>query len=111
MNATDIFNEFIRQLIPVAVTFIVALVGLVLNEARRLLVERVGMAQAELIESIVDNAVLAAEQYLKSEDGKARKAFAIATAQRELEARGIRIDVERLGAWIEAAVIVQTKDR
>lgn len=60
--------------------------------------------QIAIIINVVQRLVEAAEQVYDSAEGKKKKEYVLELAQKELIARGIKIDVDVLSGYIEAAV-------
>lgn len=60
--------------------------------------------QYELVKSVVDAAVRAAQQMFWNESGTDRKDYVVATVNRQLEDFGIKITSEQLDNLIESAV-------
>jgi len=99
-----IINEFTKALIPIVIAFITAMLGLLLNQARVWMERKIGASQTALIEGVLSQAVKAAQQYVSSDQGKEKKAYAIAHAQLALDQLGLKVNVELLESWIEAAL-------
>jgi len=109
MDTNPLLNSVLQAVVP---PLVVALVGFVL---RYLWVKidsirsQIGASKWSGILDVVSAAVAAAEQSglagLIVSEGKAKKAFAIETAQKFLLERGINIDLNTLDRLIEAAVL------
>lgn len=96
--------DAVEILLPVLISLLAVLLSLVLAEVRNLLAQKVGAEKASAIERLADSAVLAAQQYLSTADGQAKKAYALAYLQAALDARGIKIDAAQLSVLIEATL-------
>lgn len=60
--------------------------------------------QVNLIKTIIQQLVFAAEQVYDKADGEKKKQYVLECAQKELDLRGIKIDVDVLSAYIEGEV-------
>jgi hypothetical protein len=96
--------EFLSALLPILVTFVSGVAGFLMLEARRLLVEKVGQERARTVEHFVRLGVFAAEQYLQSAEGQAKKQWALAWIEYQLKLRGIAINYIQVSELIEAIV-------
>jgi len=74
----------------------------------------VGLARANsagtrwaLIEQLAESTVRAAEQYLSTSDGKAKKAYCLTVIQSWLAAHGLAVDARDIDTAIESAVYSQ----
>ena len=95
----DAVTQILRVLIPVCV-------ALVLKWAIQLY-SQIRKAQPEfgvILQTAVSQAVMAAEQLMKTEDGKKKKEYAIASVQDYLAQHGMVIDVSVIEDAIEATV-------
>jgi LL-H family phage holin len=95
--------EFVALLIAV----ITAVVGFVGKALRDLIGSKVSAEQLQLLMVIAKQAVAVAEQTGIAKTGEEKKAEAIRVAQVYLDAYGIKIDVQRVAAAIEAAVFTE----
>lgn len=84
------------------IVFVVALIGLLAWYARAWLQEKLSNEQYSFVLWLAAMAVQAAEQYGGSAEEKKRQALAV--AERWLEERGLKLDLNSLDAAIEAAV-------
>lgn len=62
-------------------------------------------SQINVIKSIVEALVQAAEQIYEDNEGEKKKAYVLELAQKELDAKKIKVDVDALSAYIESAVL------
>ena len=60
--------------------------------------------QLNIIKSIIKALVQAAEQIYEDNEGEKKKAYVLELAQKELNTRKIKIDIDTLSAYIENAV-------
>lgn len=100
-------SEFWSIVTTALVTVSVALIGLLAWRARAYLAARLNAQQLALLQQIVSQAVLMAEQV--SEDNAEKKRLALETAEAWLRQYGIEIDLDVLEAAIEAAVFDELK--
>lgn len=59
----------------------------------------------ELIKTIIKTFVQAAEQIYEANEGAKKKDYVLSLVQKELESRGLTLDIEVLSGYIEAEVI------
>ncbi len=64
----------------------------------------------EILKAVSERAVLAAEQVYKSGQGEEKKQYALNTAEQYLKAKGIKLDLDVIDAYIEAAVMEMNLD-
>lgn len=69
-----------------------------------MLKQKLSEKQIDVITNIVQKLVEAAEQVYDSTEGEKKKEYVLELAQKELDLRGIKIDVDVLSGYIEAAV-------
>jgi len=100
----ELLASFLSALAPVLVAFLSGVAGLALMELRRLMAARLTQEQARTLEHFVRLGIFAAEQYLKSADGQAKKAFALRWIEYQLKQRGIYVDLGQISELIEAVV-------
>ena len=95
----ELMTQILRVLIPV-------LVALIAKWAVQLY-EEIKKNQPDLglvLQTAVNQAVIAAEQMMQTEDGNAKKEYAIASVQDYLAQKGLVIDVSVIEDAIEATV-------
>jgi hypothetical protein len=96
--------QLLAALVPILVTFLSGMAGLLMLEARRLLAERVGQERARTVEHYIRMGVFAAEQYMQSADGRAKKEWVLTWAQAQLKLRGIDVPLALLSELIESVI-------
>lgn len=99
-----LINDFTKALIPIVITLVTGLVALLLNQVREYVARRVGEEQTRLIEDVLAQAVKAAKQTMALAPGKEKKKAALTHAQLALTQLGLKVDIELLASWIEAAL-------
>lgn len=108
MGTEEILQKLLEILIEFMVPVILGLIGAGLVMLYRWIRTKVKSDTLKLIISIIDRLVLAAEQYGLTGQllqlGAEKKAWVINEAQKELDSRNIKINVETLANLIEAAV-------
>lgn len=62
-------------------------------------------SQISVIKTVVQALVQAAEQIYEDNEGEKKKEYVLELAKKELEAKGIKIDIDALSAYIESAVL------
>jgi LL-H family phage holin len=97
---SDLLNALIVALVPVAI----GALGWIANTVINYLKARMGAEQFAMLEALARTAVRSVEQTLKSEEGEAKKAAALALVKGECLKRGWALDDSAIGAAIEAAV-------
>lgn len=97
-------ENLVPYLVFVVVAVILAVVVFAVRQVDKLLRAKTTNEQYQTVVSVVGNAVLAAEQYLMSADGQAKKVYALAWASDFLTAKGLPVTQEQLDALIESAV-------
>ena len=102
--------EYVLPILAVAIVgYIVALVKSLLPQVRAWLVAKAGAEQVALAEQVIAGLVKAAEQQgfwdAALAEGQNKKAWVLERAQAELAEHGIKLDVKRLDALVEAAVL------
>jgi hypothetical protein len=103
MNWNEILGELMTQLLRVLIPVLVALVAKWAIQ----LYEEIKKSQpdfAEVLQTAVNIAVMSAEQMMQTEDGQAKKEYAIASVQDYLAQKGMIIDVGVIEDAIEATV-------
>jgi hypothetical protein len=96
--------QLLAALVPILVTLLSGVAGLLMLEARRLLAERVGQERARTVEHYIRMGVFAAEQYMQSADGRAKKEWVLTWAQAQLKLRGIDVPLALLSELIESVI-------
>ena len=94
-------EKIIYNLVMLVVMILTALVSRYLIPILR---SKIGETNYSMVYSLVEDAVLMAQQVLKEEPGEGRKKFVINYVTAKLEEYGIRIDQEQVDVMIEAAV-------
>ena len=108
----EILINLINALVPVFIVALpalaTALVGLAVQYIRYLQakIRNENPTQYEILEVIVDNAVMIAEQLYKTQEIQDRKQWAIEYVQKKAKESGIKIDVDFIAEEIEKAVFV-----
>ena len=103
MNWNEILGELMTQLLRVLIPVLVALVAKWAIQ----LYEEIKQNQpdfAQVLQTAVNIAVMSAEQMMQTEDGQAKKEYAIASVQDYLAQKGMIIDVGVIEDAIEATV-------
>ena len=98
-----LLGELVTQILRVLIPVLVALIAKWAIE----LYELIKANQPDLgkiLQTAVNTAVIATEQMMETEDGKAKKEYAIASVQDYLAQKGIVIDVSVIEDAIEATV-------
>jgi hypothetical protein len=95
----DAVTQILRVLIPVFVALIAKWAIQVYQEIKKSQPDF-----ALVLQTAVNQAVIAAEQMMQTEDGKQKKAYAIASVQDYLAQKGMVIDVSVIEDAIEATV-------
>lgn len=65
--------------------------------------------QLDIIRNVVSIVVQSAEQIYEKADGEKKKEYALEIAQKELDKRGVNIDLDVLSAYIESEVLILHK--
>lgn len=94
-------NQAIYNLIMLAVMIIAAIVSSYLVP---ILKSRIGTETYGMVSSVVQDAVLMAQQVMAEQPGKERKDFVMNWAAARLLEYGIDVDTEQLSVMVEAAV-------
>jgi LL-H family phage holin len=102
--ASQLATAFIIALVPV----LIGGLGYVARSLVALVKAKTSAAHYALLEQLAAQAVLAAEQTMKSAAGKAKLDAARAVVTSALLKKGIRLDEEQIVAAIEAAVYAET---
>lgn len=104
-----ILGELMTQLLRVLIPVMVALIAKWAIQ----LYEEIKKNQPDfalVLQTAVNQAVIAAEQMMQTEDGKAKKEYAIASVQDYLAQKGMAIDVSVIEDAIEATVYSLHRD-
>lgn len=95
----ELMTQFLRVLIPVLVALIAKWAIQVYEEIKKNQPDF-----ALVLQTAVNQAVMAAEQMMQTEDGRKKKEYAIASVQDYLAQKGMVIDVSVIEDAIEATV-------
>ena len=95
----EMMTQILRVLIPVLVALIAKWAIQVYEEIKQNQPEF-----GQILQTAVNMAVIATEQMMQTEDGKAKKEYAIASVQDYLAQKGMIIDVSVIEDAIEATV-------
>lgn len=95
----EMMTQILRVLIPVLVALIAKWAIQVYEEIKKNQPEF-----GQILQTAVNMAVIATEQMMQTEDGKAKKEYAIASVQDYLAQKGMIIDVSVIEDAIEATV-------
>jgi len=95
----DAVTQVLRVLVPVLIALIIKWAIQVYSQ-----IQKDQPDFANVLQTAVNQAVMAAEQVMKTEDGKRKKEYAIASVQDFLAQKGIVIDISVIEDAIEATV-------
>lgn len=95
----EIMTQILRVLIPVCVALIAKWAIQLYEEIKKSQPDF-----AQVLQTAVNIAVMSAEQMMQTEDGKAKKEYAIASVKDYLAQKGMAIDVSVIEDAIEATV-------
>lgn len=95
----DAVTQVLRVLVPVFIALIIKWAIQVYGQ-----IQKDQPDFAKVLQTAVNQAVMAAEQVMKTEDGKRKKEYAIASVQDFLAQKGIVIDISVIEDAIEATV-------
>lgn len=108
------FIDFAEAISPALQTLLEAVLTLLAAQASAWMYKQYQHQRAQLdtqqqyfLDFIVGQAVRAAEQLYKEKKGAEKKAYVFGIVEKELAARGIKLDIDVLDAKIEAAVFAQ----
>lgn len=99
----------IEALLPTVLTLATAAIGTIVTavgyQLRKLVAAQANGEHADFLAKVAEIAVQAIEQTYAAANGDEKKAAAIAAAERALEARGVKVDLDIIDDAIEAAVL------
>jgi hypothetical protein len=108
MEILDQLAKFVQQLLVISLPILAAFVAAFLVAKTKEALSNIdNNGLAYTLRNAAQFAVNAAEQYLKSEAGAAKKAYALEVAQRYLLAHGVKLDLTLIADAIEAAVFTE----
>lgn len=98
-------NVDYTPIIQAILALVIALLGSVWTiKISPMLKQKLSEKQIEIIIDVVQKLVEAAEQVYDSTEGEKKKEYVLELAQKELDMRGIKIDLDVLSGYIESAV-------
>lgn len=105
-----LLEEAVRVLTPIAITAVIGLAGVGAQWVRQRVGEGRWYAITEALEYAVQAAEMAGLRGVIANEGAAKKELAIRLAESFLAERGVKVDVVRLSALVEA-VLADTLNR
>lgn len=97
----------VNALVPVFITVLTAVIGVVGNEVRKLVKANTTDTQVTAFQKFARIAVQAAEQMYGAAEGDAKFEYAKNYIEAELAKRGVKVDADAVQAAIESAVLEQ----
>ena len=104
----ELLNKILQAVLEAALPILAAaLAAWVIGKAREVFrkLKDKNPELYEILRAVCERAVVAAEQIYGSDKGKEKKEYAISVAEEYLKAKGIKLDLHVIEAYIEAAVM------
>lgn len=104
-TTVTLIDALMPTIIATFISVATAAIGFIGFQVRKFIASQANNEHADFLARVAEIAVQAIEQTYAAADGDAKKAAAIEAAERLLESRGVKVDVDVISDAIEAAVL------